>query len=63
MATDGYRPRVEQEPDVEEYEWRRRLLFKVGANALADRLELSSDMSPNTVIVRGAIPAKYLTLT
>ena len=63
MAADGYKPRVEQEPDVEEYEWRRRLLHKVGADSVADRLGLSSDMSPNTVIVHGAIPAKYLTLT
>jgi hypothetical protein len=63
MKADGYTPRVSQEPDVEEYEWRRRLLHKVGADRVADYLELSSDMSPSTVIVHGAIPAKYLTLT
>ena len=63
MAADGYKPWVSQEPDVEEYEWRRQLASKVGADRIADRLELPSDMSPNTVIVHGAIPAKYLTLT
>lgn len=63
MAADGYRPRVEQEPDVEEYEWRRRLLHAVGDEYVCDRMSVPSYMSPYTVIVHGEIPAKYIALT
>ena len=62
MKADGYTPTVTQEPEVEEYEFKRALLWKVGAEEQADRLEHGSDMSPNTVIVHGDIPPKYLKL-
>ena len=62
MKADGLTPTVTQEPEVEEYEFRKALLYKVGAEDAADRLEHGRDMAPHTVIVHGDIPPKYLKL-
>lgn len=64
MKADGYMPRVEQEPEVEEAAWRGALAHKIGADerTRASLEQTSSDMSPNTVIVHGSIPPKYIRL-
>lgn len=60
MKRDGYTPRVDQEPDVAEAAWRDALAWKLGAEDF--NTEIEQGMSPNTVIVYGGIPPKYLKL-
>ena len=59
MARDGIKPYVEKEPPVIEEELRITIANKLGYDYQSD---LGSDMSPNTVIIHGHIPSKYLML-
>ena len=60
MRRDGYTPRVEQEPDIEDVERKRAVLALLGDDEYV--VEEEQGMSPYTVIVHGAIPPKYLRL-
>jgi GNAT superfamily N-acetyltransferase len=58
MAKDGYKPYTSQEPDIVEGELRGGLASAVG---LTDyEYDYESGMSPYTVAIHGAIPAKYI---
>lgn len=60
MKADGYCPYVSMEPQVVAYELRMALAHHIGAeDYVADE---SNDISPDTVIIQGDVPAKYLTL-
>lgn len=60
MKADGYAPTVAQEPDVEEYELASSLAHRLGLEDF--HRDSEHGMLPSTVIVYGAIPAKYLKL-
>lgn len=60
MKRDGYTPRVDVEPDVAESEWREALAHKLGDDMYS--WEIEGGMSPNTIVVFGHIPPKYLEL-
>lgn len=58
MARDGYTPQVSQEPDVIEYAALSALMHLMGSEDSPSEHE----NDPDTVIVYGAIPPKYLRL-
>jgi hypothetical protein len=60
MQRDGYMPGVALEPDEEERQWREALAHRLGAEEYV--WEIEQGMSPNTIVVFGQIPPKYLTL-
>jgi len=60
MQRDGVTPPLSLEPDEEEREWKEALASKLGVEDFV--FESEAGMSPNTIVVYGHIPAKYLTL-
>jgi len=60
MKQDGYTPNVSQEPEIEEYNNKMLLGRKLGGYDYEPYLDISSDMSMNTVIIHGSIPPKYI---
>lgn len=58
MKRDGYTPRVSQEGPIAEYDARQALASKLGIDDFGQDEEPGID--PDTVIVYGNIPAKYL---
>ena len=56
MARDGYTPQVAQEPDVVEADGRNALAHALGVDDFVDEAE----NDPDTIIVFGPIPRKYL---
>lgn len=59
MARDGYKPEVGGEPDVLEWEAKRSLAWAFGVD---DYPADGPENDPETVIVYGHIPSKYLRL-
>jgi hypothetical protein len=59
MARDGYTPEVEGEPDVAEYEAKNSLAWAFGVEGYTQD---EPENDPDTVIVHGRIPPKYLRL-
>ncbi len=60
MARDGVTPYVSQEPDVSQGELRGELASAIGLDNF--EYDWESDMSPNTIVFHGSIPAKYVRL-
>jgi hypothetical protein len=61
MRKDGYRPRIEEEPEVSENNVRGSLAYALGVQDWAAEHEsVSGGMSPNTLVFHGSIPAKYV---
>lgn len=58
MANDGYKPFVSEEPPIIESELTERLANYIKLDDY--ETEVSSDISPYTIIVYGNIPPKYL---
>ncbi len=59
MKKDGLTPPVELEPDIQEYHELSTLVHQLGIDYL---VEAPNDLSLDTVIVHGDIPAKYLSI-
>lgn len=60
MKRDGYMPYVSQEPDVSNYQVIESLYHLYGIDDSPDNIE--SGVYPETIIVHGNIPPKYLTV-
>lgn len=60
MQADGYTPPVEKEEGIDEQELKGGLAHGLGLDDYV--WEVDSDMSPTTLVIHGAIPAKYLRL-
>ncbi len=60
MAKDKIKPYVSQEPDVVEGELRGSLANLVGHDRF--NYDYESGMSPNTIVLGGSVPAKYVKL-
>lgn len=58
MKSDSYMPEVSQEPDIEYGEKKTSLAYMIGLEEY--NYDYESGMEPDTVIVYGSIPAKYL---
>ena len=57
MKHDGVMPRVSQEPPVVEYDALETIAHRIGVEWTID---LEQGIDPDTVIVYGHVPAKYL---
>ena len=60
MKADGYTPGVSMEPTEQEADEREAIAWKIGLEDF--QCDRESGISPNTVIVFGKIPPKYLSL-
>jgi len=58
MKTDGYMPRVSQEPDVVEYDMKMSLAHTLGIEDM--HFDVEEGIDPNTVIIYGKVPPKYV---